>query len=67
MSSDDQTDRSPAMAEADTANGEGPPQGEPEKRQRATDPKPGDDDPDAPGLSSLGEQPGDPVEPNEPG
>jgi hypothetical protein len=23
-------------------------------------------DPDAPGLSALGEQPGDPVEPNEP-
>jgi hypothetical protein len=67
MSNDDQTDRSPAMAEADTANGEGPPQGAPGQRQRTSDPAPRGDDPDAPGLSSLGEQPGDPVEPNEPG
>jgi hypothetical protein len=50
---------SKTMRDADTANGEGPMPDDPHGASK--------DDPDAPGLSALGVQQGDAVEPNEPG
>ena len=67
MTADDEQDKSPAMSDADVANGEGPgDESAPEKPEAGTAESKGLD-PDAPGTSALGLQDGDPVEPSEPG
>ena len=59
------------MRDADTANGEGPmpddPHGDTQRSGTDASNDADKDDPDAPGLSALGVQQGDAVEPNEPG
>jgi hypothetical protein len=69
MTANDEQDKSPAMSDADVANGEGPgdEQAKPHADADADSARAAALDPDAPGTSALGLQDGDPVEPNEPG